>query len=59
MAEKVIHGLLCWLPDFRELVKVELGQMEPCEPHEPPGRALVARGAHMAPFDLTPPLPIL
>ena len=38
-AEKVFRGLLCWFPDFREFIVVELGQMKLCGPHEVPGRA--------------------
>ena len=47
---KVFCGLLCWFPDFREFMEVELGQTEQRWAHEargratPLGRALVARG---------------
>src|SRR3989337_1072221 len=44
VAEKVFRGLLCWFPDFREFIVVELGQTELCGPHKPPGRA-TPRGA--------------
>ena len=47
MAEKVFWVALCWFPDFREFIELELGQTELTWAHKlpgrgPPGRALVA-----------------
>ena len=38
-AEKVFRGLLCWFPDFRVFIEVELGQTEQRWAHEAPGHA--------------------
>ena len=54
-AEKVFRGLPGRFSDFRVFIEAELGQTEPRGPHHPSGRALVGGGAHVAPFDLTPP----
>ena len=45
-AEKVFWLALCWFPDFREFIGLELGQTEQAWAHKlpgrPPGRSLVA-----------------
>ena len=38
---KVFWLALCWFPDFREFIEVELGQTEPRGAHKASGRALL------------------
>ena len=42
--------------DIRDPGSFRRGPKDGPVAHEAPGRSLVAHGAHVAPFDLTPPL---